>query len=468
MLIMDNDNIPPTRRRAGEGVKHFASKLRKQRPRPTTEEALAIIIEYVEEFAELEYCVDVQVRKQNCSCFHDHLREEGGRLWLPNIAEALLDFFSQSATRRKEYLVEKIKIAWIAGRNARFPLPAVGKPTDDIALPSICKNTFFRLLGIGKTQYHSLLNQAKQNKILPHQNAGRPSNHSLDATVQAKLEVFFEELKAMASPRATRMVRMEIGMEVRDAEQELDELPSHFTGRHLYARFCEELGYKASLKNDKGAIEITPIPNFEGEQHKPPCLSTFQLFWQRNYPKMVIPNAREDVCNDCFVYAHSFRYFCSRAANHNNDESSDDEEVNGYENQEAAVAKASIHVERAAAQRKYFNEISESAEGDVLVCDFMQNLGIPYLGAEQSGATYYYSPLNVFVFGVVDMRTQRLHAFVYDEGTGKKGGNNVASMIVEYLSIYGMLQNNKKKLKIVMDNCSGQNKVSFYIENEYD
>jgi len=116
--------------------------------------------------------------------------------------------------------------------------------------------------------------------------------------------------------------------------------------------------------------------------------------------------------------------------------------------------------------------------------DYMQNLGVPYFGSEQPGPTYYYSLLNVNVFGVVDMIAQKLHVFCYDEGYGGKGGNDVASMVMEYLKVYNLLHYDdagKPKalpsLKIVVDNCVGQNKVSafaifsdflFYIETTCD
>jgi hypothetical protein len=87
---------------------------------------------------------------------------------------------------------------------------------------------------------------------------------------------------------------------------------------------------------------------------------------------------------------------------------------------EKAVEQANIHVKRAKAQREYFNQIARE-DGIVLVMDFMQNLGLPYLGAEQAGATYYFSPLTVNVFGVVDMESGHLVAFCYHEGVGAKG-----------------------------------------------
>ena len=46
-------------------------------------------------------------------------------------------------------------------------------------------------------------------------------------------------------------------------------------------------------------------------------------------------------------------------------------------------------------------------------------------GAEQVGETYYYCPLNINIFGICDCSTDHLHAYVYHEGAGKKGGDNV-------------------------------------------
>lgn len=106
-------------------------------------------------------------------------------------------------------------------------------------------------------------------------------------------------------------------------------------------------------------------------------------------------------------------------------------------NREDALIKAVIHVERAQGQRLYFNnavkDLKENESFDVLVADYSQNLSLPYLGFEQPGRAYYYSPLNVFGFGIVCMRNQRLATYVCGEGTGRKGGDNVASLLMKYL-----------------------------------
>ena len=87
---------------------------------------------------------------------------------------------------------------------------------------------------------------------------------------------------------------------------------------------------------------------------------------------------------------------------------------------------------------------------------------IPHFGDEQPGDTYYYSPLFVYVFGVVDVSSTPdvLFAYGYREDEGSKGGNNVASLLLQSLRDFGFAINGRtgKQLSIIMDNCSGQNK----------
>ena len=79
------------------------------------------------------------------------------------------------------------------------------------------------------------------------------------------------------------------------------------------------------------------------------------------------------------------------------------------------------------------------------VCDFAQNLAIPHFGGEQPGETYYYSLLNINVFGIVDYATEKLFTGVYTEGDGKKGGNNVVSMLYHKMEMDGYIKNGGKR-----------------------
>ena len=65
------------------------------------------------------------------------------------------------------------------------------------------------------------------------------------------------------------------------------------------------------------------------------------------------------------------------------------------------------------------------------VGDYAQNEGVPHFGCKQPGDIYYFSPLGVYIFGIVRLYKKEtdLIAQYYFEGKGKKGGNNVASLV---------------------------------------
>jgi hypothetical protein len=92
---------------------------------------------------------------------------------------------------------------------------------------------------------------------------------------------------------------------------------------------------------------------------------------------------------------------------------------------ERLVATATVHVEMAQQQRELYqlkkkqaiNTVSNPPRDRVVcfVVDYAQNLPIPNFAREQPGATYYYSPLSCYCFGVVDTAVDMLTAWLYSE-----------------------------------------------------
>ena len=81
------------------------------------------------------------------------------------------------------------------------------------------------------------------------------------------------------------------------------------------------------------------------------------------------------------------------------------------------------------------------------------------MGDERPGDFYYYSLINFYCFGIVDRTQEHLHVYIYTEGGGKKGSNNISSLIMHYLTsnvVDPSVMN--KELNVIMDNCGGQNK----------
>jgi len=91
-------------------------------------------------------------------------------------------------------------------------------------------------------------------------------------------------------------------------------------------------------------------------------------------------------------------------------------------------------------------------------------MSLPFLGADQVGDAYYFSPVNVSCFGISDQTRgadkDTLDAFVYMEHEGHKGGNNVVSLIHKFLTMKGLLNKDDPigELNFTFDNCAGQNK----------
>jgi hypothetical protein len=155
------------------------------------------------------------------------------------------------------------------------------------------------------------------------------------------------------------------------------------------------------------------------------------------------------------------------------------EEEDAVKERNKTILEAAEHVKEAQGMREEGNKrIAEALEDQrnelphnearrCIIGDFCQNCGIPHLGGCQAGDTYYFSPLNVNVFGIVDCGVEggALHAYPYHEGMGRKGGDNVASLFMLYLEQKGWLQDGVtgQELTIIMDNCPGQNKNNHVI-----
>jgi hypothetical protein len=115
-----------------------------------------------------------------------------------------------------------------------------------------------------------------------------------------------------------------------------------------------------------------------------------------------------------------------------------------------------------------YKNVVHSKRHYVLVGDYAQNLEAPHFGGAQPGDTYYFSPLTVFLFGLVDLATtpNRMNCYAYaeyedkDEDEEMKGANNVAPLLMRDLCSRGLLREGDPVLclTLIFDNCGGQNK----------
>ena len=255
-------------------------------------------------------------------------------------------------------------------KNILFPVPAESSPTPNnqkINHPTICKDKLFYLLKIGRDRLKTLKNAVKKNQLPVHGLTAKPSNHQSDQDMYISLHLFFEEISLLAAPRATRIVKMETGKmnEIRDNDENLIELPTNWSCRRLFGKWIETRGWKVTSKNQKGDMDFIDLDGWKGEKKKICAFSTFLNFWKKNYPKIILPKPRKDICNECFIFANSFRSLTNNQSNNTNN--------NTNTNKEQILSKAKDHIERAASQRLYFDSISKEAKNsnnDVLVLDY--------------------------------------------------------------------------------------------------
>ena len=139
---------------------------------------------------------------------------------------------------------------------------------------------------------------------------------------------------------------------------------------------------------------------------------------------------------------------------------------------------AAEHIKMARSQRKLYQDKVDKAVKSVekphsertytFVVDYGQNMELPVFNKEQPGCTYYFSPMKVNNLGVVDHAhkypdgsvSAHMHCHVYTDAVGKKGANNVASLIMKTLRMLGLFKDeeNGSELNIIFDSCCGQNK----------
>lgn len=431
-------------------------------------------------------------RRIQCSCWMEargDLSDED----IESILEYLYDYALLEYKEQRMRVAEWMKYAialqsrlFNVGRVERrklFLIPGVNKPEAMICSYALCD-----MLGMTYSSWEPLWTKVKAGKAIFHGNTGKANKTNSDQ--QMILADFFEDMKGFAGPRATRivrdLVRGKVAMKLRDDDADLLELPTSFTKRNLYCRYVVEQGWTFKLDSTGRVVDKTAV---DEDLDEPASWPTFLTFWKKNHPKLVIPNASEDICNECFVYANRHKYSTSTdpestdALSENNEEAKQEAVVDTANEQqegatktmldnEAMILKASNHVHMAQAQRKYFQDKKKEAFDTrsnkpserviTFVADFAQNLSVPNFASEQPGDTYYMVPLNCYCFGIADASTDpiRLAALMYTEDGHKKGGDNVASLLWYNLERLGILSTTEpfKEINIFMDNCGGQNK----------
>ncbi|CAH1114650.1 unnamed protein product [Psylliodes chrysocephalus] len=91
-----------------------------------------------------------------------------------------------------------------------------------------------------------------------------------------------------------------------------------------------------------------------------------------------------------------------------------------------------IHQRRAKKFSTTMESIQELCRNDPSVgricIDYMQNLSIPSIPVQD---TFYLHQLTVYVFNIDNLKTGESFFYIYHEGLGKKGPNEVCSFVLD-------------------------------------
>jgi hypothetical protein len=307
----------------------------------------------------------------------------------------------------------------------------------------ICKSSLAKLIGKERYAWDSI-QEGKGGDALMHGLSKREAgNRAQDSDMTERLHGYFKHLQELGAPRSTRLVsdlsQGLVSTELRDANVELIELPACNSKRALFRTFLAELGWQMTFDKKGRVTSQSPTGSDVNDSLAPISWTTFCRFWKKNYPNIVVQKPAQDLCDDCVVFANKHKYNKRKNEAVVEDEDEDnvvpsakktdfDELNREMEADEQLVLDAAKHVEMARAQRMLFNQKKNDSlllagaatelRTYTFVCDFAQNMYLPNFAAEQPGATYYFSPLNVYVFGIVDCSCQPSHlsAFMFTEG----------------------------------------------------
>jgi len=504
----------------------------------TEDDRTTLITDYLEVLS-TNKCYVTQQKRKKCSCLS---LLQGDASCKTAVASYIFVWASLDKLPQQIMLIEQIKLVnrfclspgASSYRNMTpFLIPFY---SDDVTVKeklqpiTICKHAFAALHNIGFTSWSRLKHHAETNTLPVHGNVGMISERDKkyrELVLPFLKDYFTKEVIPLAGARPTRFTRDTVlkRIEVRDVA-DIMELDPGNSKRRLYRMYASLNGWKIVTTSKGSILRSERVDDgWHGEKKDICCWSSFQNFWKKEYPNLVIRRPSEDICGLCYQFCMHRR---SGAVNNDDDDDNDndddddddddyepddddddddydddyddededevdnEEEVtrNGEKYTDVTADEANIlsfakdarylkhHIRKAISMRKLVKALVEEAKKCTadqvdardlcitLIVDYCQNMDMPSFRRDQPGVTFFYVPMNIFCLGIVDCNPPKdiLHAYMYDEGQGDKGGNNVASLIMKFLKDNGLLDGIKrKKLSIVMDNCGGQNKNNFVI-----
>ena len=497
---------------------------RKARRVATDDYLVAMGVEYLlDQASRHENCLDLSKRTpKSCNCLQRFSIADYD--YCTAVAKYMVLFAKKEKFDQQLTVIEWMRYASKSSVQCRFIVPDLRSPSDVAGLvhnpngaalafvqvQKVCDYALMTILGYGLRFWRTVQKHAEDGTAPKHGLTDQPSNNSISEEAHMSLHLFFAEIKLHSEPTPMRFIREKTGMLTERDKDDVDLLPTYFTKRSLYRRYCFEQGWNSTTTSTGSPNKSTLRKDVEwGEEQPRDTVSwrSFLRFWAKHYPLLRVGKPSEDICNACHKYCNQLKFKKEIQDDDQDDERGvsdrelldevatehDDQVVEGplkntdllsvpedTQQNEDIILEATTHVEAARAMRAYANskmkEAKESNEAgvdwgsakDCLVADYCQNMDLPHQGMTQPGETYYFSPLTINCFGTADAGQEFpcMNAYTYHEGEGKKGGNNVTSLLFKDLHDRGWVDKEKgprDELTVIMDNCGGQNKNKYIL-----
>eukprot|EP00834_Sanchytrium_tribonematis_P005852 NODE_385_length_8329_cov_0.434386.p2 type:complete len:403 gc:universal NODE_385_length_8329_cov_0.434386:5296-6504(+) len=274
---------------------------------------------------------------------------------------------------------------------------------------SMCRNALVHLLSISRQQLQNIANDLSHFKSRIHGNRGIKFQHALTAQQNACIKEFiFDFAENHGEPRPGRQYTYKHSRRTRDMT--FIWLPSDFTISKLHDIYL----------NSEDAIQI----KFE----------TFRRLFH-DCETIRIRSPRSDMCDTCIT--HDMKQ-------------TDSETV-----LMAVTRDFQEHLNQAKVARLDYTRCKHRTDVTCLSFDYSQNLVLPQF-QDQPSELYFLSLLNIFLFGIHNETKKKQMNYIYREDQGKKGGDNVVSLLIDYIFLLPTEQ--RRHLILFADNCGTKQK----------
>ena len=172
-----------------------------------------------------------------------------------------------------------------------LPVPSQGFPEGHAMPFPICSHSYWRLMNVGERPHRRLMKLAKAGGVPSGPRHGlMTKERSNRSCKQPIVEAFRRFMDTLIEEEGTEM---HMGIQYANNAPVTIELPSHYSTRKLYMRFCRELGYEVNA--DSKVCGVYNGNEFVGpdriiEQKDVMSSGSFRRYWEQEYPHVVILN----------------------------------------------------------------------------------------------------------------------------------------------------------------------------------